>query len=133
MSFRNEATETTKAGCLMWILGGMVGLLILGFAVVQTGMYYAAMPWLRQQETAINRSSQGYVETRQAVLLKLTQDAYRLQAEIDQGRAKGEDVRSREAQLKASLDDIEREASTIESSQVPGPTRDLMARHGRAL
>lgn len=132
-SFRNDVNETAKFGCLTWIFVGMLFLTVVTLGLVATGVNLTMLPFVRQQETQINRSSQGYIETRQAVLLKITQDAFRLSVEIDQGRAKGEDVRSREAELKASLDAIEREASTIDQQYIPAQTRDLMARHGRAL
>lgn len=133
MSFRRDATETAQVGCLTWILMGSIGLAAIAITVVSTGLHYAAMPWLRQQETAINRSSQGYVDAKQAVLLKLTQDAFRLSAEIDRDRTAGNDTRSAEAQLKASLDAIEREAATIAPDKIPPQTRDLFMRHGRML
>lgn len=133
MSFRREARDIAEGGCLLWIIGGMAAILIIGIGVVSTGLHYAAMPWLRQQETAINRSSQGYVEAKQAQLLKNTQDAYRLQDEIIEARNRGADVRSREAHFRATLDVIEREAATIQPHQVPAQTQELMRMYGRAL
>lgn len=133
MSFKHEATETAQAGCLIWIIGSMVALMILGIAAVQTGLHYTMLPWLRQQETAINRSSHGYIDAKQAVLLKLTQDAFRQAAEIERDRAEGRPTKNAEAQLKASLDAIEREAATLAPEHVPFQTRDLMARYGRIL
>ena len=133
-SFSNDAKETTQVGCLLWILFGMIGLMLIGFTVFQTGLYYTMMPWLRQQETAINRSSQGYVDAKQAQLLKYTQDAYRLTAEIESARARGENTAYSSAQLKVSLDTIEREAATLpDPSYVPAQTRTLMAQHGRGI
>lgn len=133
MAFQRDVKETAQVGCLAWIMIAFVAVALIVIGVVQTGLHYAAMPWLRQQETAINRSSQGYVDAKQTLLVKLTQDAYRHRAEIAERKAKGADTEYAEVQLLAALDVIEQEAATLQPSQIPSSTRDLMALYGRFI
>jgi hypothetical protein len=133
MSFRREVKETAQAGVLFWVLAGMVVLFVVVVGFMVTGGRLAFLPFVRQQETVINRSSQGYVEAKQMQLLSLAQDVQRLEGEIRDGRAKGQDVRSSEAQLSATLDRMQAEASLLQRDQVPGPAAAALQRYGRGI
>jgi uncharacterized protein YlxW (UPF0749 family) len=133
MSFRNEAKETARGGLLLWIIGLFVVAFLVFTVLTLTGVHLLTLPFVRQQETVINRSSQGYVEAKQAQVMKLTQDATRLEGEIRDGRAKGQDTRSSEAELNATLDNLQTEASLLRREDVPGPAAAMLGRYGRGI
>lgn len=131
-SFRRGARETAQGGCLLWIGGAFVVVFLIVAVLALNGVHLLTLPFVRQQETAINRSSQGYVEARQQVLMGLTQDATRLEGEIRDGRAKGQDTRSSEAELNATLDRMQTEAALLSRDDVPAPAAAMLGRYGRA-
>jgi regulator of PEP synthase PpsR (kinase-PPPase family) len=113
---------------------GAFVVVFLGMTVLAlNGVHLLTLPFVRQQETVINRSSQGYVEAKQQQLLGLTQDAARLEGEIRDGRAKGQDTRGPEAQLNATLDRMQTEAALLGRDDVPAPAAAMLGRYGRAI
>src|SRR5882672_4438460 len=96
-------------------------LVIVAFAIIVIGgmftvAHFGLLPFVRQQETAINRSSQGYVEAKQQQLLGMTQDYRRTEAEIVTARQAGQNTQPLEAQQRATLDRMETEARLLEPS-----------------
>lgn len=132
-SFRREAEETVRIGALAWIIGVMALAFVIVAVVLMSGVNLAFLPFVRQQESVINRSSQGYVEAKQMLLLSLVQDGSRLEGEILDGRAKGQDTRAAEAALNATLDRMQAEATLLGPQDVPAPAAAMLRRYGRRI
>jgi hypothetical protein len=133
MSFRRDMQESAGAGFSVstFLLIVALAVLLLGgiFTVAQLGL----LPFVRQQETAINRSSQGYVEAKQQQLLGLAQDYRRGEAEIARARQAGQNPQALEAQQQATLDRMETEARLLQPGDVPDPVRVILQTNGRYL
>lgn len=123
-----------EAGAAFLVLGALLAAVLI-YNVAATGTYYAALPWLNQQQTYANQSSQGYIEAKQSQLLRLTRDGFALEAEIQQAREAQQQKRAddKTGELIATLDRIEQDAATIDRTYVPQQTKDLLARHGRRI
>lgn len=117
------------------IIGVVVFMMAVGF-IVRGGNLWATSIF-RPAEIAIdrdsNRQSQQYVETKQALMLNLVQDLRRLDSEIADGTARGENVTPKQSLKKATLDRLEHEAQAVPPEQVPAPARTVLQQNGRYL
>lgn len=130
-NFGDDFHETTRISFnLGWAL------LILGVAVAILGVLFTLTqlsigPFAAQQQTQINRNSQGYVEAHQRQILGMVRDYERTETEIAKDRQSSKDTSQLERQQRATLDEMAAEAALLQPADVPRKAQDILRQNGR--
>jgi hypothetical protein len=119
----------TREGAGMIFTWGIVLIVVL---VVGTIAFAALNPILVKYRTDTNRSSQGYVEAKQSLLLQLVGDYNELESDIaalgntDTDKEIEEGLRG---QQKAIVARVREEANLLDPEDVPASVRNFIAEH----
>lgn len=121
-----DINEGAKA---IWIWG----LSIVGVMIVGAFLVYGVKPAIERMNTEAARNSQGYVETKQALLIGLLEDYMQLGQEISALTAEGEryqqTIDDKRSQQKAIVSRIRTECSTMKQQDIPLEVRQFLLDH----
>lgn len=105
------------------------GLAFILITAIAVAAFSALQPIVVKYRTDVNRASQGYVESKQQLLLSLVEDYYDLDAKIAEFQDDADTVESLEAQQLAIVSRINKEANLLDSGDVPQSVRTFIREH----
>jgi hypothetical protein len=125
----DDFEHPVRSGCGAIMIWGLAFILLL---VIGTVIFTALRPAQVYFNTKVNQSSQGYVESKQSLLLKLVEDYHDLDvkiAELGSSDSDKEIERGLHGQQQAIIDRVREEANLLNPSDVPKSVRAFLAEH----
>lgn len=110
-------------------LSAAVWLFIVVLSILTALISLVLWPAYIKFQTEAVHNSQGYVESKQRLLLDLREDYLELEASIAEATDNPDLKRALEAQQEAIIDQMRREAAVLDDPDVPPEVREFLRNH----